>query len=139
MRLGIIILNNFCDYNMFEWGKPFEINEGSQSTVYFQLVDLDQKISADIKATTYLRYIPPAGSIISATIQSIDQSKTLTKTPTALAEDRSIWSFGILPTDKFGSANLFITLTEPGPVIKKGVAIQGIVVHPSDPGSISFC
>ena len=138
MRLGAVILQNYCNYNDFSLSNQFEYNIGSQSRVYLQLVDLNKPLCKDDQGSCYLRYIPADGATLEITINNIDSSKSVTKYPVQDANDPSIWYFDILFTDTIGSGNIHLKLTE-GSTVSNGVMIDALKGYPVDPGNISFC
>lgn len=139
MRLGASLLNGFCNVNDFDYTLIHNYNSGTNDRVYLQLVDLNQIIAQDKNGTFYNRYMPAAGSTLVGTVASVNDSNTVSRPMTQVVGDPSIWYFDLYPTDNIDSANIHLTLTEPGPVISKAVIIEGLKVNPTDPGSISFC
>jgi hypothetical protein len=139
MRLGAQLLGDFCNVNDFDYSMIHEYNAGTNDRVYLQLTDLNQLLCQDKNGGLYQRYIPADGSTLTATIASVDDDNTIERPMTQVAGDPSLWYFDLYPTDNVDSANIHLTLTEPGPVIKKAVVIEGLKVDPTDPGSITFC
>ena len=137
MRLGGLILKNFCDVNHFEYSGTHYMNEGNATTVYLQLVDLDKKICSDTQGVQYLRYMSDTGSSLQVTVNNIDSGDSIQKIATQNATDKSIWSFDLLSTDKIGSANIGLQLTEAGPKTSTGIMIRALNVSPVN--GISFC
>jgi hypothetical protein len=140
MRLGGQVIESFCNINDFEYSSPLQINEGNATRVYLQLVDLNRKLCSDIDGTCYLRYMPPSGSSLKVTIDSIDDSAVIEKNAVQVAGDASLFYFDIYANESLGSGNLHLQLTEPGPVIKTGVINDAIAVNRVGPeGGQSFC
>jgi hypothetical protein len=67
--------------------------------------------------------MPPATSILSATVDNINAARQVTRSCTnPFSNDLSIWKLSILSTDGIkGTSNLKLVLTEPGSVIKRGL------------------
>ena len=130
MRLSGRVLSGVSSVNAYNYANQFEHNQGSQNTLYIQLVDLDYNKSGDPKG---IPYHPTSGSTLSVVLSSIDASKVVTLTMTQpYADDSSIWSGNILTTHDFSSGNIKITLTEGG-VVKTGTIVNGIIVYPTNP------
>jgi len=141
MRLGGLVLGNYCNINDFEYPGSLQINEGDQTTVYIQLVDLNKKLCADLNGSCYLRYIPDAPASLIITVDSIDDAQVITKVATQVsASDPSIWCFVLNSNETLGSANLHLQLTEPGPKVSSGVINNAILVNMVGSGNgQSFC
>jgi hypothetical protein len=125
MRLGIKMLNSSSTLNDLKFVNQISINQGDTATVMFQLVDLD----------TNNRYIPAAGSGVTAKIASSNSANILNKVAaTAFADDKSIVKFSLTvdETKLLGSVNLQITLTE-GSEVKSFVASSVIILSPKSP------
>lgn len=135
MRLSATVLKNFSDSNNFEYASQFEYNQGTSDQLYIQLTNGDRKLCGNI----YQRYVPPAGSSVVIRIDHLNVICVIERIATADANDNSIWSIPLLPTDKIGSGNIHITVTEPGGVIRKTVIKEGITAYPVDPNNMGYC
>jgi hypothetical protein len=135
MLVGAKVLSNFNNSNSFDYSSQFEYNQGTNDTLYIQFVNLGKKLCGDI----YQRYMVPAGSTVTIRIDHIDQSCTIERIATVDANDQSIWSIPLLPTDKIGSGNIHFEIQEPGSNVRKGVIKEGIVAYPVDPDNTSYC
>lgn len=61
MRLAFVALKDCYDYNHFQVVTEISYLSGNPSSLYFQLVDLDQ---LDPKTGRPLRYVPPTGASV---------------------------------------------------------------------------
>ena len=139
MRLGAMVLSNFCNINDFNYGQ-LEVNEGNATKICLQLADFSKKVCSSMSGTFYQRYIPPTGSSLTVQVQSIDDSQTISRVATQDLIDPSVWCIDIFEGELLATSNLHLELTEPGPKIRTGVVINAIRVIPTDPQSgHSFC
>lgn len=129
MRLGARVLKAVNDQNNYEYANQFEVNEGSADTLYIQLVNLDHNSLGDPKG---IPYHPASGATLQITLSSIDANNVAVKTALQPYGDTSIWSASILSTDKFGTGNIVMVLTEGG-VQKRATIVNGVMVYPNDP------
>jgi hypothetical protein len=116
MKINVIPLIDVNNLNSFKYGTEIVSVSGDAITLYFQLVD-SQKTSLFCGYSNYgMRYIPLAGSTLQVTFLNVDdaiQTPTVRYASNPFADDRSIWSVAILPTDPFeGTINLKFILTE---------------------------
>lgn len=128
MRLGIQMLNSSSTVNSVLPVNQVQINPGETGSVYFQLVDLDQK-SGNCPA---LRYLPMTGATLSVALTSLNAANNLTKMPTnPFPQDISIWSFNLSAGDTaiMAGINMKATLTE-GASVKIANAEAVIIVGP---------
>ena len=133
MRLGIQMLNNSSSLNNLIVQNQTQINPGESTTVYFQLVDLDQK-NGNCPAP---RYIPAAGAIVQIQLTSVDTAKNIIKFATQpFPQDTSIFSFNLSASEtQYGAGvNMKVTLNESGN-IKIGIAESAIIFGPKSPYS----
>jgi hypothetical protein len=118
MLLSARLLNNVTDVNHFDSVMAQEMNQGGQTQVYFQLIDLSQDCERSPRGR---RYVPGAGAMLSVIVQHLDNAKKLVKTATQPfpTTDPSIWSFVINSTDTSvrGTVDLVLTLSE-GTVVR---------------------
>jgi hypothetical protein len=110
MRLSAKIIVNYANINQFAYSEEqWKIRAGDPNTLYFQLVDLDQK---------ELRYLLGLGAsnqpdAIVVTCPSIDNSKCLQfQAIQADVADSSVWKIEIAPTQIPCSGNVIFTVTE---------------------------
>lgn len=129
MRLGGAPIKEFCDYNDFCYG-PIVLNQCNAATFYFQLVDLNQKLCADLDGTCFLRYFPAVGSTLLVRISCVAENRTIYRAATQNPTDPSIWSVPIFATDVIGSSDVYMQLTEPTLPIKTGIIMHGLIVKP---------
>lgn len=118
MILSARILDNVGTVNDFKTVSVSEFTEGDAFDLYFQLIDATEKLEEPSS-----RYMPPATSILSATVDNINAARQVTRSCTnPFSNDLSIWKLSILSTDGIkGTSNLKLVLTEPGSVIKRGL------------------
>jgi hypothetical protein len=139
MRLGGMVLSNFCDHNDFQYG-TLKINEGNAGKLCVQLVDLNKKVCSSISGTFYLRYIPAAGASLKIKVQSIDDSQTVEKIATQDLNDPSVWCIDILEGEVLATSNIHLELSESGPTTQTGVIVGGVQVEKVGPNNgHSFC
>jgi hypothetical protein len=113
MRLGFIFLNNVANINRYEEVSSLTVSRGNATTIYLQLVDLDQVLPNG----RYRRYIPVALATAEMAQRHIDSTKCHTRViVNPFAEDRSIWALPILATDSLPTNGIEINLTEAGVV-----------------------
>lgn len=133
MRLSARILQNVSGVNGFSYANQAEMTQGDTPTIYFQLVDasLDRPEQGFVPAGR--RYMPAAGATLTVVLDSIDDSKKVTRVATQpFAQDPSIWAIPILSTDKIrGTVNMKLTLTESGQVTQ-GMAATALLVAGMD-------
>jgi len=135
MRLSAAVLKNFSDSNNFEYAAQFEYNQGTSDQLYIQLTNGDRKLCNNI----YQRYVPPAGSSVVIRIDHLNTACVIERIATVDPNDSSIWWIPLLATDKVGSGNIHITVTEPGNNIRKAVIKEGITAYPVDPNNMGYC
>jgi hypothetical protein len=112
MRFGLVALKNVCDINGFEEAMELRLVAGNPGQVYFRLVDLDRRVSAD-QGAGYLRFVPASGATMSMTIGAIDSNSVVTRSlSNPFSDDRSIWLLPILASDQlaFGSMEAALTI-----------------------------
>lgn len=138
MLLSARILSPFSDVNNFDIAQVFQMSQGEQQVVTFQLID-----AAKCPPTQYfypfgLRYCPAAGATLQCQLASIDDAKTVTRYASQPypTRDPSIWQLTILPTDQLsGTFALKLSLNEGG-VTKKGSLQQAVQIAAE---TQSFC
>jgi len=131
MLLGAIMLKSVQNVNSFQRNTQTTIRQGSPTTIYFQLVDLEQ-------TDTYgqpLRYIPSSGATMTATINSMNTAHVISRLAQQpyTSDDRSIWSLNILSTDTPSAGNFDIQLTE-GSVVRTTSIANGVIVWSTQTG-----
>lgn len=128
MLLGAVMLKNVQGVNSFQRTQQLTIRQGSPSTVYFQLVDLEQVDSYGQP----LRYVPASGSSVTATIGSISAANVIQRVASnPFSDDKSIWSMNLLSTDNPTSGNFAISLSQSGIITTTSVQ-NGVVVWATD-------
>jgi hypothetical protein len=128
MRLGIQMLNSSSTVNSVLPVNQIQVNPGETSSVYFQLVDLDQK-NGNCPAS---RYMPMTGATLSILLTSLNAANNLTKLPTnPFPQDTSVWSFNLSASDTaiMAGINMKATLTE-GPNVRIANAEAVVIVGP---------
>jgi hypothetical protein len=119
MRLGIQLLDTGATLNRFQTKTQIQIAQGETTTIFFQLLDKDQK---------GLRYVPATGATVLVEIprfseafatasnqrQQIDYSVRRAATAAFPSDDRSIWKLPLTATDTANmmSSNIRVTVTE---------------------------
>lgn len=128
MILSARFLYDVQTVNSWHYVDVAEFTEGDAATISFQLVDLGLDKAIDGFSPAGRRYVPPVGTTLSCVIESIDESRRLTRAASQpYATDGSIWNLTLLTTDTVrGTANLRLTLTEPGGRIISGMVKCGI-------------
>lgn len=108
MRLGFEIISNVQNVNSFDRPQSYTVALGNPSTLYFRLVNLDQKRPDG----GYLRWIPNSADTITVQFASIDSNLNLSKVAVQAfpTDDRSIWKVPILAGDQIASNGMTITL-----------------------------
>jgi hypothetical protein len=132
MLLRARLLSDVTDVNHYDFADYVEANEGDAPTFYFQLVD--DSVHQNIRPHGR-RYMPPAGTTLSVTLQSIDDASTVTVVATQpFAQDPSIWSIALTAVQVTpGTRAMKLLLTEPGPKVTNGYVPQAVVVNPMAP------
>ena len=123
------ILSNVSNVNSFCYVDQARFTEGDPEVVYIQLLD-----GAKGEAPG-MRYMPPATSTLSITINHINADKAITRAGSQVypTSDPSIWSLTFLSTDTLkGTFDIKLTLTEPTRVIR-GVIRHGLSILPQNP------
>lgn len=131
MRLALIALKNVNNVNNFDETLELRLVQGNPTDLYLRVVDLDQLVKG-CSEHGYLRYVPATGATMAAVVNTIDLNNVVSKVGTQpfLADDRSIWSFQILATDKIQFNNLNVSITISGVTYKLPV-ISSIVADAS--------
>lgn len=133
MLLSARSLIDVTGVNSFEIG-PTVFTQGDTQYVYLQLVDNSLDRPEQGYNPSGRRYCPAASSTLTVQINSIDSTKTYTKTATQPYPtlDASIWRISISSTDQIvGSPDLLLTLTESS-VVRRGRVQGAISVHPQN-------
>ena len=127
MRLSAKTLNNFVDINHFSFANQWVIRSGEPSSVYLQLVDLEQN---------GLRYLPQGATpSVAVTFPSIDDTKTIVATATAVTGDGSLWKVDLTALQTPNSGNVVVAVTEGG-VTRQFSLLNAIAVEfPGKDGS----
>ena len=116
MRLGLAMLDNVSTLNNLKYLNQVQILPGETTVVRFQLIDVDTKSQTNQIGNRYIPANTPVAPTMQITIQSVDDSKTITKAATMSFpnDDRSIWEFPLsnLETQNAAGVNLSIVLTE---------------------------
>ncbi len=131
MLLGAIMLKSVQNVNSFQRNTQTIVRQGSPTTIYFQLVDLEQTDTFGQP----LRYVPAAGASMTATINSINSANVVSRVASQpfSSDDRSIWSINLLATDHPASGNLDIELSQSGVITTTSIA-NGIIIWSTNVG-----
>ncbi len=131
MLLSGTVLKNVQNVNSFERTTNVMVRQGNPTTLYIQLIDLEQTDSNGQS----LRYIPSSSASMTITLGSIDSTKGVSRLASQpySSDDRSIWSLNILSTDLFGQGNINFTLTE-GATVRTATILNGIVIWATNSG-----
>lgn len=116
MLLSAYMLNNVSDVNHFDVVQSVQYTQGDTTYIYFQLIDSSVNPSTQGFCPSGRRYVPAVGATLVVTLQSIDSTKTATKTATQpFTTDPSIWRISMASTDQLvGSRDMLMALTESG-------------------------
>ena len=123
MQLGIKILNSSSTLNNLMFLNQTIISPGETKTIYFQTVDLDMNGQ---------RYIASGAAIMNITINNINSTYTINKSPSnPFPSDKSIWGFTLntYDTTNLSGVNMHVTLTD-GSDVFKAIADAAIIVKP---------
>jgi hypothetical protein len=133
MLLGAIILKNVQNVNSFQRSTQVIVRQGNPTTIYFQLVDLEQK---DENGQP-LRYVPSSGATMTATINAMNQAHVISRVSTQpySADDRSIWQLSIGASDRPATGNLDIQLAE-GSTIRTTSIANAVIVWSTNTGMV---
>jgi len=121
VKLSAKILKNVDSVNAFQytenWVVRSENGAGENTSLYFQLVDLDRD---------QLRYIPATGDSLIVTFPSIDDAAVIQVIASfPYSEDRSIMKIDLLSTQLPSSGAVRFALTESGNT--KKFAVQAAI------------
>jgi hypothetical protein len=133
MRLSARMLSAVSDVNNFDYVDVLEFTEGDLPKIYFQLTDASVDRAEKGFVPAGRRYMPAAGATLTATLQSIDTAKTITRACTQpYAQDPSIWKLTLLAGDAVtGFRDLRLVLVE-GTVTTNGTVRHAINVAPQN-------
>lgn len=133
MLLGAVILKNVQNVNSFQRSTQVTVRQGNPTTIYFQLVDLEQQ---DENGQA-LRYVPSSGATMTATINAMNQAYVISRIASQpySADDRSIWSLTLTASDKPSAGNLDILLTE-GATVRTTTITNAVIVWSPNAGSV---
>jgi hypothetical protein len=144
-RLTAKALTNFQSVNSFQYANQWTVRAGDNSTLYFQLVDMEQGSFNSIGNQAYgtpmnslagnvgLRYMAGIGGgntpvVVTVTFPSIDTAKTLQYSATVNSSDPSIFSVSI-PTTAIPSGGNVIIKVEEGSNVKTFSVLNMIAVE----------
>lgn len=134
MPLTVRILENLVNVNTYDYTNAHRMYAGTESSVYFQLVDPTKDRGDQGYKPEGRRYIPASGATMTVTLDSLDSSKKITDRTVVQpfpSSDPSIWQLELLTTDTIvGTTNLRFTLTE-GSVVKCGRLEAALVIDAS--------
>jgi hypothetical protein len=133
MLLGAVILKNVQNVNSFQRSSQVTVRQGNPTTVYFQLVDLEQKDEYGQP----LRYVPSSGATLTATINAMNQVHVISRVAAQpySSDDRSVWSLTLSASDRPASGNLDLQLTE-GSTIRTTTVANAIIVWSTNSGMV---
>jgi hypothetical protein len=134
MLLSARILENVSGVNAFDYVNQVTLTEGDdQTTIYFQLVDMNRDRADQGYVPAGRRFIPASGATLQVTLDSIDSARKVVRAATQpFPEDRSIWSVSLFATDKVrGTVNMQLLLTE-GTKVTRGLVLGALRVQSLD-------
>lgn len=131
MRLSAKAITTFGTINALNFGNEWTVRAGDPNTLYFQLVDLDQD---------GLRYLAGVGggntpASVQVTFPALDDIQVLSIAATQDANDKSIWSVVLLPSQTPRSGNVQFAVTEGANVRRFNVLNLMSVEYPLSDGS----
>ena len=131
MKLSARVLNSVVSVNSFTETEELEFHVGDPTTLYLQLVDLDQRPSCQGYNPPGRRYMPTAGATLAVTFINIDSAKQFIRSATQpYAQDPSIWAIPVLATDPLaGTVDIKVILTE-------GTTTKTFTLHAALLGSV---
>lgn len=134
MKLSARMLADVASVNSFEYVDVLEFTEGDLPALYFQLIDaaLDKADKGFVPGGR--RYMPEVGATLTATLWSVDSSKTITRACSQpfLTRDASIWKLQLQTGDVVvGFRDLRLVLTE-GAAVTNGTLRHAISVTPQN-------
>jgi hypothetical protein len=116
MLLSARFLSDCSDVNNFSYADQLEFSQGSATSVFFILTDVQKDRIAQGFVPAGRRYVPGAASTLSASLSSGDLNNdpiVRQCTPPFPTQDLSIWEIEIMSTDTFsGCVNVTLTLTD---------------------------
>jgi hypothetical protein len=127
MRLYSRPLKNYANINQFGYSSEWNIRQGEENILYFQVVDLDQEM---------LRYLSSDGAFTVNVIfpQAGANGNDLSKAAVQVsALDRSVLSVSLSATEVPRSGNVRFEITENG-TTKRWTLLQGMVVEKINQG-----
>jgi hypothetical protein len=127
MILSARFLNDVNNINSFQTVEVGQFTEGDSASVFFQLIDSTLDLANKGFNPPGRRFIPATGATLQVIVDSIDDSKKITRSATnPFPDDRSIWKLDFLASDKIsGTANFQLVLTE-GSAVRRGVVKSGM-------------
>lgn len=130
MKLSARMLQDVQSVNSFEFTDVLEFGEGDLPAIHFQLIDSTLDKAEKGYFPSGRRYMPAVGATLTATLWSVDASKTITRACTQpFAQDPSVWRLQLLTGDSIvGFRDLRITLTE-GTVVTNGSVRHAVSVQ----------
>lgn len=124
MRLNVKPLKNYQNINSFQTASEWNVMQGEATSIYLQIIDLDQDS---------LRYVTTSGAL-TVTFPAVNSANILVKTATLVdTKDTSIFKVDLSASEIPSTGNIQFSLTE-GLVTKKFVLQQGIVVESLNQG-----
>jgi len=122
MLLSAQPLKDVANVNSFEATDSISFTKGDSLVAYFRLVNADLDLTSEGFSPPGRRYVPAVGATLQVKLESIDDSKTISRIATQpFVGDASIWAVSILSTDTIqGTIQLRLTLTE-GSTVTRGV------------------
>ena len=136
MLLSARILKDVNTVNSFEYANQMSWTTGDTVTVHIQLIDASKDKALDGFKPTGRRFIPDTGSVLTVTLESMDDAKSVTRVAVQpFATDGSIWSFQILSTDLVsGTPQLRLSLNQ-GSVLTSGLVKNSFKIFPNSNSS----
>jgi hypothetical protein len=134
MLLSARPLQDVASVNSFEASTQHSFTNGDSLTLYFMLIDTTLDTTAHGYNPAGRRFIPATGSSLQLILENVDDAKKITRYATQpFPGDGSIWALDILASDKIkGTPQMRMVLTQPGPIITRGVLKNGIKIFPKE-------
>lgn len=131
MLLSCQMLQNVVDVNTFEYDTQVSFTQGDGPTIYFQLIDANKDRVENGFHPAGRRYMPAAGATLNVVVDSIDDSKKVTRTAVQpFASDPSIWSLTFMGSDTIrGTATLRLTLSESAKITRGSSQVGAVLIH----------
>lgn len=135
-NLTLLPLVNVDSVNSFNYADIWKIYQGNTYSLYLQLQDVDrpvgftQTFTDQPRSPFYLRYMPPASSTLSITINDLNQTNVVTKVASqSFSNDLSIWSFNLSASEtaNMSGGNIIATFVDGNTSISYTFLVQNVL------------